>query len=83
MRRAFSELVRKRMLQFRADAPKIYAKPGGLELLDDRVLYTEGPYSMVDDSPWKAGLTYDAEADPAGIVTALIRIARLVDEART
>lgn len=36
---------------------------------------------MVGDSPWKAGLTYDPEADPAGIVTALIRIAKLVDEA--
>ncbi len=83
VRRAFSEMVRKRMLQFRADAPKIYAKPGTLELLDDRLQYTEGPYSMVDDSPWKAGLTYDPEADPAGIVTALLRIAKLVDETRT
>jgi Zn-finger nucleic acid-binding protein len=82
VRQAFSEPVRKRMLQFRADAPKIYTKPGSLELLDDRVVYTEGPYSMMDDNPWRAGLTYDADADPASIVTALIRIAKLVDEAR-
>lgn len=82
VRRVFGERVRKRMLQLRADAPKIYTKPGSVELLDDRVEYTEGPYSMVDDPPWKAGLTYDPEADPAGIVTALLRIAKLVDEAR-
>ncbi len=80
--KVFGETVRKRMLQLRADAPKIYVKPGSVEMLDDRVVYTEGPYSMTNADPWKAGLTYDVEADPAGIVTAMVRIAKLVDEAR-
>lgn len=83
VRRVFGEAVRKRLLQLQQDAPKIYAKPGAVELLDDRIVYTEGPYSMEGDNPWQAGLTYDPEADPAGIVTAMIRIAKLVDSART
>lgn len=79
VRRVFGEAVRRRLLQLREDAPKIYAKPGAVELLDDRIVYTEGPYSMEGDNPWTAGLTYDPEADPAGIVTAMMRIAKLID----
>ena len=76
LKKALGSTLRQALLQFNNDEPKVYAKPGTIEVLDNRVVYTEGPYAVDEESYYASGLTYDPEQDPADIVRRLMEIAK-------
>ncbi len=72
IRRIFSDAaLRDELLQFRAKKFRMQTRPGTLEIMDRRIVYTEGPYAE--------GTRYDVEADPAGIVRWMVRLAALME----
>lgn len=63
--------VRNELVQFAEQRPRIFEKPGALEITDTRAMYSEGPY--VGD------VKYDVKADPGGIVRRLLRLVTLIE----
>lgn len=82
VKRLLTEPVRAQLLDFLGAEPRIFVKPGSLEVLDDCVIYREGPYSVDTFNPYDTGLLYDPEEDRAGIVDRLISLARALHWAR-
>jgi len=64
--------VQKQFLDFQSKKFKMYVKPGSLEVLDKRVIYTEGPYS--------GETKYDVQKDRLGIVKALLGIVKAFEK---
>lgn len=63
--------VQNLMLQFVSKRPKILSESGSLEVLDDKVVYTEGPYT--------GEIKVDLGPASAGIIDDLLRIAILIE----
>ena len=60
--------------KFRSHSPRMLTMAGQLEIVDRRVVYTEGPHRK------GAEAKYDVVADPSGIVGRLARLASLFDQ---
>ena len=61
------------LLGLLAKKPQVFTRSGSLEVLDNRVVYTEGPY--------KEEVTYDPKADSASVVAALLEVATAINAA--
>jgi Zn-finger nucleic acid-binding protein len=68
------EEIQKALVEFKAAKPKMLTIAGQLEIVDRRVVYTEGPYHE------GAEAHYDVATDPSGIVGRLARLASLFDQ---
>ena len=68
-----SEKLKKELLSFVSNKPRMLTVEGKLEIIDKRIILTEGPY---DDSG-----NYDVEKDPSGVVTKVLKLALLFEEA--
>jgi len=62
------------MLEFAEQKPRVFQNPGALEIMDSRLMYTEGPYI--------GSVRYDVEEDPSGIVHELVNFAELIENNR-
>jgi len=67
-----SEELKKELLTFVSNKPKMLTAEGKLEITDKRIVLTEGPY----DGPG----SYDAEKDPSGVVKRALKLALLFEE---
>ena len=66
--------IRKELVAFKTAKPKLLTIAGQLEIVDRRVVYTEGPHRK------GAEARYDVEADRSGIVGRLVRLAAAFDQ---
>lgn len=64
-------VLQKDLLRFSQERPKIYKRPGTLEIWDNRLVYLEGPY--LDE------VQYDIEKDPAKILERMQILAGLFE----
>jgi len=64
--------VQKALLDFVSPGIKIYNKSGSLEILDKRIVYTEGPCAE--------NAQYDVQSDPVGIVKKMMTLASLFEK---
>ncbi len=64
--------VKNELIDIHQNRPKIFSKSGTIEILDNKVVYSEGPYS--------GEVTYDVQQDSAGVVKRLLRLATLFDK---
>lgn len=69
-----SSNIQAELLDFLSHKFKMDVNPGTLEIVDKRVIYTEGPYT--------GAMIYDIKEDRIGIVTKMLKIASLIEEAR-
>jgi len=60
--------IQQQLLSFQNKRFKMFVKPGTLEIVDKRVVYTEGPYT--------GELKYDVRKDPIGIVKTMLDLAK-------
>ena len=67
--------IQKELVGFKTDTPRMLTITGQLEIVDRRVVYTEGPYRTGTKG-------YDVETDPSGIVGRLVRLAASFDQQR-
>lgn len=67
--------LRTELLEFREHLPTIYSEKGTFKLLDKYIAYVEGPYCISPSTP----LEYNANNDPSGIVSRMVKIASLID----
>ena len=68
------EEIQKALVEFKSAKPRMLTMAGQLEIVDRRVVYTEGPHRK------GAEAKYDVVADPSGIVGRLARLASLFDQ---
>jgi len=61
--------IQNELINFIKEKPKIFEKPGTLQILDTHIIYSEGPYTK--------DTTYNVEDDPSGIVNRMVKIATL------
>jgi len=73
VRNILSENARKTILRFLRKKPSILSKPGSLEVLDDRVVYREGPYP--------GQVRADLHKEAGGIIDDLLNVARTLESA--
>ena len=69
-----AELRQKRQ-DFHKRSFQIFGKPNNIEMHDDRIVFTEGPF--FGDS------RYDAQKDEKGVIAAMIELAQAVDAQAT
>ena len=69
-----SEAVKRALISFHRNRPKIFTEPGQLVIHDDRVEYIEGPYTGREEQ-----ICYDVEADSKGVVEILCNLATAFD----
>ena len=70
------EEIQKELVEFKAAKPRMVTIAGQLEIVDRRVVYTEGPYHK------EAQAHYDVATDPSGTVGRLVRLASSFDQQR-
>ena len=70
------EEIQKELVEFKAAKPRMLTIAGQLEIVDRRVVYTEGPYHK------EAQAHYDVATDPSGTVGRLVRLASSFDQQR-
>ena len=68
VRSKLSAMIRSEILGFVANPPKLLHVPGKLEILDDRLVYTEGPYKGKVEIDWRE--------TPNKVIAALARLAK-------
>ena len=71
VQRVFSPKVQEALLKFLADKPRLLVEHGSLQILDDRIVYAEGPYSGKPQA--------DIVAASPGIVDPLLSIAEMME----
>lgn len=64
--------IQEQLCEFQAKKYKMYATPGTLEIVDRRIIYTEGPYT--------GGVKYDVNKDRIGVVGAMLKLAARFEE---
>ena len=69
-----SEELKRELLDFATNKPQIFTTPGTLEIGDDRIMMTEGPY--------EGAASYDVEENPSGVVARVLRLARLFEQSQ-
>ena len=67
-------VMKSALVEFKSAKPRMLTMAGQLEIVDRRVVYTEGPHRK------GAEAKYDVVADPSGIVGRLARLASLFDQ---
>ncbi len=69
-----SKEIKKELLNFVLDKPKILTTPSRIEITDRRIILTEGPYIG------SGNYNYDIENDPSGAATRAIKLALLFEK---
>ena len=67
--------IQKQLVEFRNKNFKIHAKRGTIEIVDKRIIYTEGPYT--------GDVEYDVKQDKIGVVKAMLNLADAFEYPRT
>jgi Zn-finger nucleic acid-binding protein len=67
--------LRQKLQDFHNRSFQLVGKPSNIEMHDDRIVFTEGPF--FDDS------RYDAQKDEKGVIAAMIELAQAVDAQAT
>lgn len=69
-----SKELKKELLNFVSNRPKMLTAPAKLEIIDRRIILTEGPYT--------GSGSYDVKNDPSGVVTRAIKLALLFEKSQ-
>lgn len=67
-----SKELQKELLDFISNKPKMFTTPGRMEIIDKRIILTEGPYAGPGH--------YDVDKDLSGIVSRVIKLALLFEQ---
>jgi len=68
-----SQELKRDLLEFTSDKPKMQTTQGKLEIIDEGIVLTEGPYT--------GSGSYDVEKDASSVVTKVIKLASLFENA--
>ena len=67
--------MQKQLVEFKEKKFKIHTKSGTMEIVDDRIIYTEGPYT--------GDINYDVKEDKIGVVKAMLNLAQAFEAYRS
>ncbi len=67
--------IQKQLVEFKEKNFKIHVKSGTMEIVDDRIIYTEGPYT--------GDVKYNVREDKIGVVKAMLNLAQAFEANRS